>query len=277
MKNKTSFIILCTVVCTAMLVNSCKKEDTNKDKNTTPPTDCVIAENFFTDVKNIIDEAGYSSTTSNGILSDTTIVVTYDSLNHADSDTITINFGTTNKLCSDGRSRKGKLIATYSGLYNDTATTHTITPYDYSVDNNKVNGIIKDNFKGYNATGHLYFMDTVNGNIINTSGKYINWHSTNKLEYTAGDSTASWVDNVIEISGNASGQASDDSGFSMLINSPLVRKFSSGCRKWLVKGEMQVGVSNATNPYRSINLGEGDCDDYVVIVINGENYYVHTN
>src|SRR5277367_6245082 len=104
-----------------ILIGSCKKDAATSTDDTTPALDCANTENFFCDAKNIVDEAGFKSGTFNGILSDTSIVVQYDTLNHTNADTIIINFGVNNITCQDGRARKGKITTIYSGHYSDTA------------------------------------------------------------------------------------------------------------------------------------------------------------
>jgi len=248
---------------------ACKKNAT-PDTNTTAASDCVKIQNLFTDAKNIMDEAGFKSGAYNGILNDTTIHVTVDSANHADKDTITINFGTVNHACFDGRSRRGKIIATYLTRYSDTTASHLISFINYYADDNLVSGTIYDRYKGYNSTGHLYFNDTANGSVTCNAGKTITWHATNVLAFTAGDSTAIWSDNVLAITGNSSGLSSDGVGYSTLISAAVIRNFADGCRKYLVQGNYQIAVSNAS--FRVSDLGSGGCDDMISVSIDGEIY-----
>jgi len=274
MKTKKIFFFAVLFAFGFLSINSCKKEDTT-NTNTTSASNCVIAENCFSDVKNIMDEAGFKNGAFNGTLNDTAITVSFDSLNHSDLDTITIDFGTTNLLCNDSRLRKGKIITTYNGHYSDTSKTHTTTFLNYSVDNNRVNGVLKDSYKGYNSSGHLHFHDTISGNITLSTGKNIGWTSTTKLEFASGDSTDTWSDKTMLILGNASGSTSDGDGFSMLISSPIKRNFSNGCRKYLVSGTIQIALSSST--YLSADLGNSDCEDLISVTIDGNNYQVHTN
>lgn len=269
-----NFLFFSTVIALFVVIDSCKKPDDTTDTDTTSASDCEIAENYFNAAKNIVDEAGFKNGAYNGILNDTTIHVAFDTVNHADADTILIDFGTNFVLCQDGRVRKGKIIATYNGHYSDTAKTHTITFSNFYTDNCSINGRLKDNFKGY-KTGHLHWNDTVNGNVVFNTGKMIGWYSTTKVAFTTGDSTAIWSDNLMTIIGNASGTTSDGDGFSMLISTPLVRNFASGCRKYLVKGTMQIAVSGKS--YRAADLGDGTCDDLMSVSIDGTIYQVHTN
>ncbi|MEI6488513.1 MAG: hypothetical protein WCP52_06105 [Bacteroidota bacterium] len=258
-----------------LIFNSCKKTDTTTDSDTVAAIDCVNSEIYFCDVKNIVDEAGFKSGAFNGILNDSLIAVTYDTINHSDSDTIIINFGTSNVQCQDGRVRKGKIITTYNGRYSDTSKTHFITLTNFGIDNNILNGTIKDSYKGYNSSGHQNFHDTVSFSIAYSSNKVVSCRLTNNLVYTSGDSSAIWSDRVMAISGNSSGVASNGDGFSTLISSPLIKNFSAGCRRYLNRGIIQIAVSNKS--YRVADLGDGNCDDVVVITIDGNSYQAHSN
>ena len=257
-----------------LLIGSCKNDGVNGD-DTTPALDCVVAENFFTDIKNIVDEAGFRNGAFNGILNDTSIIVSYDTLNHTNPDTITINFGISPVICSDGRSRKGEIIAIYNGHYSDTSKTHAITLSNYYVDNSLITGTISDSYKGWNTTGHQSFNDTITGKIMYPRGTVVTFNATNKLQFIAGDSTTIWSNHKMTIAGNTYGYASDGTGFSTYISTPLLRNFASGCRKYLVQGVIQVAETNL--PYTSIDLGTATCDDLITVSVNGNTYVLHTN
>lgn len=261
------------LICSLLIIGSCKKAD-EPDTNTTSAVDCVNSEDYYSDIKNIMDEAGFKSGAFTGVLSDTAIAVSYDTVNHLDTDTITINFGTNYIQCQDGRNRKGQITVAFTGNYTDTAKTHLISLNNYCVDNNKIYGTIKDAYKGYNSVGHKYFGDTVSGNITYNTNHTLRWTSTSKLTYTEGDSTLAWSDNKMIIEGNASGITSDGDGFSSLISTPLLRNFGD-CRKHLTQGVIQIAVSN--KPYRATDLGNGTCDDIISVSIDGTVYSAHIN
>ncbi len=271
---KPFYIISFGAILIILIIGSCKKDTVTGD-NTTPALDCVVAENFFIDIKNIVDEAGFRNGAFNGILNDTSIIVKFDTLNHANPDTISINFGTSAIACSDGRSRKGEIIAVYNGHYSDTSKTHTITLSNYYVDNNLITGTISDSYKGWNTSGHQSFNDTITGKIMYPRGTIVTFNATNKLQFIAGDSTAVWINHKMTISGNSNGFASDGTGFTTYISTPMLRNFAAGCRKYLIQGIVQVAESNL--PYSTIDLGTATCDDLITVSVNGNTYQLHTN
>jgi len=272
--NKSLFFVLLLLLL--IIINSCKKDATaTSPDNTTPALDCVNAENFFVDAKNIVDEAGFKNGAFNGILNDTSITVQYDTLNHANPDTILINFGANDILCTDGRARKGKITTIFNGHYADTAKTHTITFTNYYVDNNALTGTILDSYKGLNSSGHQHFTDTITGKMIYVSNKIVTFIATNKFQFITGDSTTIWSNHKMTITGNTSGYASDGTGYSTYVSTPLLRNFANGCRKYLSQGVIQVAETNL--PYSAANLGNGNCNGIIIVGVNGNNYTLNAN
>jgi len=265
-------VVLVALLCVGMW--GCKKKD-SADESTVAVTDAANAANFFMDAKNMVDEVGFRNGAYTGILSDTAVHVKFDTLNHADADTISINFGTSNITCPDGRQRKGKITATFSGAYTDTARTHTIKFYNYYIDNQFLSGILKDAYRGYNAMGHRYFSDTVNGNLMYSNHTSVTWYSANKVSYTAGDSTSIQDDDEMMMEGQAHGTTSDGDAMSVNIGGPLIKHFLMSCRKYFVKGKLQIVITNKSG--RVVDLGDGACDDMVTVTIDGTSYSAHLN
>ena len=145
-KNIMKFLTVAAIV--GMMFTSCKKKDT-ADSDTSAASDNALAEGTYNDVHNISDEAAggslasYSSTYTNTsgeradmlsacatITNDTTVT----------PHMLTINFGTSDCLCADGRYRRGQINCAYSGHYWDSLATHTITFTSYFVNDNQIMG-----------------------------------------------------------------------------------------------------------------------------------------
>jgi hypothetical protein len=279
---KTNRIItasLLTFFVTAALVTGCRKDD--EDTDTSSSGDNAFAEATFNDINNIADEAGYSGSVSNyrlgndeGSLLSTCATVTFDSLNTADQDTIHINFGSTNCTGNDGRARRGEILVYYSGRYRDSASTHTITFNNYFVDDNQVLGTKTVVNNGHNSAGHLVYSITVNGQIIlANNGGTITWNSQRQREWTQGESTAIWSDDVYSITGSASGTGANGHNFTVNITSPLIRNMALGCRRHFVQGIFELTPDN--KPTRTVDFGTGACDDIATVTINNHTYTIH--
>jgi hypothetical protein len=262
----------------ALLVTSCKKEkeEDPADNDTSVANDNSLAEGSFNDVSNISDEASEGSLSSykmegtDGILSGCAII-TRDSINHSDPDSITIDFGTVNCLGLDNRNRRGKILIIYSGHYRDSASTHTTTFDNYYVNDNKIYGSKTVTNKGHNSAGNLNWDITVAGNIDLANGGTITWNSTRNREMTAGESTPLIrSDDKYSITGSASGTSAKGTSYTMTITGALIRDMS--CKKHFVQGTYDLVPSGKAT--RTVDFGTGSCDNVATVTIKGKTYTI---
>lgn len=270
---------LTILVAGSLVFTGCRRDE--EDTDTSAAADNAFAESTFNDVVNIADEAGRSGTLSNyrqgadnsGLLS-TCATITFDSLNGADQDTITVDFGSVNCTCNDGRNRRGKILVYYTGQYRDSASTHTITFDNYYVNDNQVLGTKTVTNMGHNASGSLVYDINVNGTIHLANGAgTITWTSQRQREWTAGESTAVWYDDMYSITGTASGVSAAGESFTMTITNPLIRNMALGCRRHFTQGTVEL--TPGTRPMRTIDFGSGACDDIATVTINNQTYTIH--
>ena len=276
MKSKNIFKYFIIVAIIGMVITSCKKKQDDTDNDTSAAGDNALAEGTYNDVHNIADQAALGSLASysptfnseeKGLLS-TCAVITPDTLNHS----FDINFGTTNCLCADGRYRRGIIHVTYSGHYRDSASTHTISfpGNTYFVNDNQVMGTKTVTNMGRNAAGHYWFSISVNGTIVKANGGgTISWTSTRQREWIGGESTPQWSDDVYLITGSANGTNAQGNTFTAQITSPLRKQMSC---KWFVSGTFDLTPSGKAT--RTIDFGNGTCDDQATVTINGNVYQI---
>ena len=278
---KTSRILLTSftlLTVSAVLFTGCRKDD--EDTDTNAAADNAFAESCYSDVTNIADEAGISGTLSNyrvgdneGILS-ACATLTFDTLTSTDQDTITIDFGTVNCPCNDGRNRRGKIIVYYTGQYRDSASAHTIGFDNYYVNDNQVLGTKTVTNLGHNAAGHLVYDINVNGQInLANAGGTITWTSQRQREWTQGESTMIWSDDVYSITGSASGTSASNENFSVTITSPLIRNMALGCRRHFTQGIAEI--TPGSRPMRTVDFGTGACDDIATVTIGTRTFTIH--
>lgn len=280
MKTYRVAISFTVLAAAAVLFAGCRRED--EDTDTSIAADNALAESIYSDVMNIVDEAGISGTVSNYRLGDpntgsvlsTCATVTLAAVNSADADTITIDFGTANCACNDGRNRRGQIIVEYSGAYRDSASVHTVTFNNYYVNDNQVLGTQTVTNLGHNAAGNLVYSIDVAGNIhlANNAGT-VWWYSQRQREWTAGESTALWSDDMYSITGTANGMSADGQNYTVNITSPLIRNMAVGCRRHFTQGTMTV--TPGARPVRTIDFGSGACDDLATVTINNRTYTIH--
>ena len=277
MKTITAFKYIMVVATVGMLFTSCRREKEEKDTDTSSASDNALAEGTYNDVNNIADEAAEGNLSSyltptpsdNKSILSSCAVITHDTT--VTPRVLTIDFGTTNCLCNDGRNRRGIINVSYTGHYRDSASTHTISFTNYYVNDNQVLGTKTVTNNGRNSSGHLSYSINVNGQIIKASGGgTINWTSTRTREWVAGEGTLPWNDDVYLITGSANGTNAAGNSFSMAITSALRKEI--GCRH-LVSGKLTLTPSG--KPTRYVDFGSGACDNNATVTINGNVYTIN--
>lgn len=252
-----------------VLVWSCQKETPDEDTSTT--SDNALAENIFNDVKDIADQAYAGTLTSykrtvesDAILITPCATITHDTL--VTPHKITIDFGLVNCLCKDGKYRRGEIIITYTGKYKDSATVITHTFNNYFVNDNQILGTKTVTNNGKNSSGNVNYSIQVNGTILlaNNAGT-ITWVSSRNREWIAGYVTPTWLDDVYLITGSASGSKTPGNSYTALIINPLRKEI--GC-KHFVSGSLEITPTGKAT--RTLDYGNGICDNIATVTINGK-------
>jgi hypothetical protein len=264
----------------AILVNisACRQKE-DDDTDTSASKNESIAERYFNEVQDISDQAAktgdlssFKLSSNEGMLLSNCAVVTFDTLgavSASNPDTIIIDFGTS-CLCNDNKTRSGKIIISSTGRYRNEGSVITITPDNYFVNNNQILGTRIVTNTGNNSMGQPTFSVQVNGTIIlaNNEGT-ITWNATRTRTWTEGYNTLVFADDVYSITGSGSGTKLNGQTWTSLITSPLVHNRS--CHQ-IVSGVLQVTPSN--KPIRTIDFGQGSCDNTLTVLINGNTYTV---
>lgn len=287
MKTK-KFIISSLVLLTtaAILFTGCRKRE-EEDNDTSSASDHAFAEGCFNDLSSIAEQASDGSMTTfrnggdNGTLLSACATVTWDTLNQSNTDTLTIDFGNTNCLCSDNRYRKGKIIVSYTGgqHYRDSGLVATITPSNYFVNNHQILGTKVVTNRGHINNGRLQWDINVNGQIIlANNGGTITWQTTKTKVLLQGETVyngpINWLQAKWEISGNVNGTAANGESFSVVTTTPLLRDMTcpTNYRRYFTSGKYDF--TPETRPVRHVDMGNGTCDNQCAVTINNNTYYV---
>lgn len=246
MKKRTLYAGAILLIAAVSLFAACRKKDDDKNNNTedtTYATDQNLAEKIFDDAQTMSDKG--KNTTGTGAFKTTAC----GTVTHA-TGTFTIDFGSSNCLCTDGRYRRGKIIVTYTGNYIDSASTHTITFDNYYQNDNKVEGTKTVTNMGHNSSGQPYFNVTVNGSVTKPDGTVITAAWTRVRTWVAGYATPiNWTDDIYNITG--SGTITRPAGtVSVNITSPLV--VALDCR-WIEAGSITYTLASGAT--RVLNYG----------------------
>jgi hypothetical protein len=272
-----SLLALSTLLLSGCFLASCRKDSLDADIEAAENN--AISESTFNDITTLVDQSvssgnvllgvnGGSSATGDlaGLGSDCA-TVTLDTVSSTRS--VTIDFGTTNCLCKDGRNRRGKIIATYTGRYRSSGTVITISFGNYFVNDNQVKGTKKITNNGTNNAGHLVYSVEVIGQIIKANnGGTISWNSTRQREWTAGENTPLILtDDTYSITGSASGTNASGLSYTINIIQPLVRTMS--CR-WFESGQLEVTPEGKAT--RTLDYGNSGCDANATVTILNKTY-----
>lgn len=259
-----SFIIL-------TVFSSCRKERDTEDFQTV--SDNALAENSFNELKNIADEAYSGNMVIYRSAMDTLVygcaTVIRDTTGNGG--TITVDFGTSNCQCNDGKNRRGKVIFTYTGPYRDSGTVITHTPDQYFVNDNQLTGTKTVTNMGRNNAGNLWYAIHVDGTVIKANnGGTITWVSDRTREWVAGESTVLNIfDDAYLISGTGNGVAANGESFTAQIITPLRKEI--GCYHF-VSGS--ISITPESRPTRVIDYGNGTCDNNATVTVNGNTYSI---
>jgi hypothetical protein len=265
---------LIALLLTLSLV-SCKKDSKpgTGDSSLESAENNSLAETHFNDITTFVDVAAYNGasmtfrTTEEQSPLSGCVTVTVDTVSSPRK--IIIDFGATNCLCIDGRNRRGKIIATYSGKYKDSGTVIGISLDNYFVNDNQIKGTKTITNKGKNGQGNLVYEVDVNGQVVKANNKgTITWISLRQREWMAGANTPLYIlDDVYGITGTANGTNASGNAYAITITQALVRKMNC---KWFESGIVTLVPEGL--PAVTLNYGSSGCDANAVVTINNNNY-----
>jgi hypothetical protein len=179
---------------------------------------------------------------------------------------ITIDFGSG---CTgrDGRTRKGKIIVTYTGNLFLTGNSATTTFDGYYIESIKVEGTHKVTNTG-TPDKKSYTTQITNAKLSRSTGNYILWNSEKTISQIEGGATPLIaLDDAYNMTGQAGGSVQIDGKYfqwSTAITAPLTKRFT--CR-WIAKGALSLKKGN--DAVAVLDYGSGSCDNKATFTVNG--------
>ena len=304
MKRTAYYILACLMVTGLLFTSSCKKDSELPAINepTTSSEDNKLAENLFDDVFKNMNEAVEEENLDGTLKTGTKLDYTFSSScatvtlvpqawditqsppvwNNTFPKTLTIDFGTTNCLGNDGKTRRGRIISVFTGKYNQAGTIITTTLSNYHVNDYSVEGT-----KTVTNNGNNSFSISVNGSVASPDGSQtVSWVSTRTRVWIEGANTGFWtqnpdgsfmllngiLDDVYSVTGSATGINRDGLPFTVEITTALRVEFCSWIPEITV-GALSIQPDGLNE--RIIDFGSGACDRTYTVTI-GQNVYTIT-
>lgn len=263
------FLGIIAIVAGTITFTACKRDKTTDDltEDTGYADDMARVEQNFEEVGSIADQAadlGNVALKGSPFMLSGCASVTKDSISVPH--TITIDFGSSNCLCKDGRYRRGKIIVSYQGKYRDSGFVHSVSFDNYYVDDNHVFGSRQVTNMGHNSAGHLYYTIAINGHIVlNSTGDTISHTANRTRTWVAGENTAQVSDDEYSITGSGSITRANGKTFTINITSPLL--MAASCN-WIEAGTVQITPQGL--PLRTLDYGNGNCDHFATVSVGNK-------
>ena len=272
MRRSPFFICLGTsIVTTAVFIftAACHKSTINDNGYA---SEQATTEKTFNDVESISDQASTLSSGSHMAYRTTGTTSLGCATVTRSGDSIIIDFGSNNCTCLDGRARRGKIIVTYTGIYADSGSTHTITFDNFYQNNNKVTGTKTVTNIGHNASGQPVFNVSVNGSVTLSGGGTISSVWTRVRTWISGYSTPlDFTDDIYSISGSGTLIRANGAhvAVDIPVNTPLV--IAAGCR-YIEAGTITFTLANGKT--NSLNYGDTPlCDNTAQLTTSNGTVY----
>jgi hypothetical protein len=269
---KTAALFLAMLMLLAFA--ACEKEKDQEIADNTLAKNDAMAEAIFDEISMLTDQAfrlgsmGLKSTSNDRHLLNDCATITIDTT--VMPRVMIIDFGEVNCLCGDGKWRRGQIIVTFTGPYHQPGTVITHGFSEYYVNDNHVEGSRIMTNLGPNGEGHPQYETIVDGMItLNNDEGVISWQAERLRTWVEGYDTPVWYDDVFLITGSGSHSYSNGGGFTRTILEPLRRELS--CHHF-VSGVVQTVPAN--RPTRTLDYGDGTCDNIATLTIGSRTFII---
>jgi hypothetical protein len=200
---------------------------------------------------------------------DCSVIITIDTTSSPKS--VTVDYGSSNCTCNDGKTRRGKIVTTFTGQYIAPGTIITHTPVDYYVNEIKYEGTKTVQNMGLNSNSQPYFNVQIDGNATLESGEVVNYTSTRVRTWTTGFNTLlNRFDDEYDITGTSEATFSSVEGYTGNTTSPIHIKVGCG---FPVSGTLDITPTG--KPVRQINYGDGTCDYSFTVTVSGYTFTIN--
>ncbi|MBI5541804.1 MAG: hypothetical protein HY951_17215 [Bacteroidia bacterium] len=251
---------------------SCKKEELVVDNDYQSVIDDISADNAVQSVFSTVNSYALVFLGAKQTNVDSNIIVSITPLYPLDSFPKTLILDYCNGInCSDGKLRKGKLIAVINSKWeiepSSSPISAEITTNNYYENNVQIIGTFSVLFNGFLDSVPSFTLATSNAELIFENGKHTQWSSSNTTKWVTGLNTIdNFSDDVFLLSGNKTGINCNGKGYESNITSSL--KFDNSClNSTITQGKLELIPQDIAK--RIIDFGNGECDRKAMVTING--------
>lgn len=266
----TSKLIALTLVLSAGLTLGCRKSEVDKD--TQSSVDYSVAEAGYGGVLPVMNQIGIEE---DGLNKSNSTCATITWLNPNDTVginnwpiTIELDYGTTGCLDYDGKFKQGKVIASFHDKFSNTGAMVDITLVDYYVNSTEYQGTLTLKNDGNNT-----YSSTVHDGKCVGSDWTIEYGGTSTITWLTGSGTpADATDDSFEYHNSSTCKNREGRSFTVLTTVPLLK--TNNC-EYIAKGVVEITPEELAT--RTIDYGDGSCDDEASVSVNGNTFVFKLN
>jgi hypothetical protein len=186
--------------------------------------------------------------------------------------TLTIDFGPVNQNgCGDGRNRRGKIHAVFNSpwIFHMPGDSVTVVTEDYYVNDIRHDG-----------TRYIIIQDSITIRVVAVNvqatwpnGSHATWNCDRTRTFIAGWNTPYiYLDDIYEHAGSAYGVNRLGTPYTLATRPGYPLRQKMNCN-WLVSGILDFSPQNL--PTRTLDYGNGMCDNVAIVTINNLNYTIY--
>lgn len=183
------------------------------------------------------------------------------------NDSITVDFGSSNIICNDGKARRGKITGSITGDYFTQAGSINLNLTGYHVEDTLITGDINLTNTGQTANNWVISLFSNNFAI----GSTYDYNANLSMEWESGFTTTDSIeDDIFEIYGMADGNdLADTISFSTTFTQNM--RFERACQYVVTEGIVDVSLTAGTSEVASIVVDfkdEDGCNNVVFLNAN---------
>lgn len=274
MKTKVSKGLAAVALTTGILfLNSCQKEVvTNPVNNHTAAY--TTSDKVFFEAMNVMQAAirGDETFKTDDVL--TCADVTYDTLSMPRVITVDYGAGCTNGA---GEFRTGVITFSYTTEHaTDPGANVTFDFDNVTIDGDGIDGTLSFSNNGVNGNGYPEFQYSTTLNVTTPNHpdfQSLAANATLTYEWIDGTATSDKNDDRFHAVGGMNGTFNNGNTFSATVQVELLRSRETGCNKHFLAGILNVQETG--QPDKTIDYGNGTCDDLATVTVNGQSTIVN--